>query len=525
MDNYQELISEATVIKNENAPRENTANRIGSAFINVINAMKGIDDDLDTYIATINSTFASLRSEIQDKLNAAAIQWANDIRNAILALTTKDIKENGRSQETINADVAAQFIRDAAQWKADIQTAINGLTTKDIRENGKTQEKINAEVSAKFIAAAAQWASDIKDAILALTTKDIKEGGRSQETINAEVAAQFVAAAAQWADDIDNGFTKRRIKGFTTKPDELNSASDMGIYYMNVNAGYNKLRGTGLLSVGINFSNVVYQTFLSTNIPVYDDDGNITSFNSKACILSRSYQNGAWTQWKEQIPELSTVNIRENGRTQEEINAELSAQVAALIAKAELNITVTPTVIEIGKNSNVKIDGTLRSNNGMNADSMNLYADNIETNPLASDTNVRTISYTDSYIMSAVGDKTFVVTASISGGTLSISTKIYGRYATYCGFGATYSAVVGKGKRLVTSAAGGATYTGTAEADGVKFYILVPTGTTVPTTFTMNATPFVMRNQGTQTISDVSYTVLESGSAFNIGGKVNIVAS
>lgn len=197
-----------------------------------------------------------------------------------------------------------------------------------------------------------------------ITTDNIKEGSKTQKQINEEVADLFVAAAAKWADDIDNGFTKRRLKGFTTKPDDLNSASDIGIYYMHVNAGYNKLRGTGLLSVGINFSNVVYQTFLSTCIPIYDEDGTIISFNSKACILSRSYQNGAWTPWKEQIPELSTFNIRENGRTQEEINAEFREDIDSNLLAIELDEFGGLNIVT-GEHSTLDFDETFINEEGL----------------------------------------------------------------------------------------------------------------------------------------------------------------
>ena len=42
-------------------------------------------------------------------------------------------------------------------------------------------------------------------------------------------------------------------------------------------------------------------------------------------------------------------------------------------------------------------------------------------------------------------------------------------------------------------------------------------------TFTMNATPFVM-NKSSLTKNNVTYTILKSGSDFGVGGDVNINA-
>lgn len=232
--------------------------------------------------------------------------------------------------------------------------------------------------------------------------------------------------------------------------------------------------------------------------------------------------NGTRTVWTS----LSVASTTDNGiMTKEQVHTldVHGAQITALMNKAEISVSLSTNVVEVGQITNVTINGNLTSSNGMNADSMSIYENTTTGSSLKTTANTNSISFARSVSLSSVGSQTYIVTATIAGGTISKSADIYARYATYCGFGATASAVNGVGKRVVTSAVG--TYTGTASANGVKYYILVPTGTTAPTSFTMNATPFVMNNKGTQTINSVSYTVLESGSTFNSGGNVNIVAS
>ena len=82
--------------------------------------------------------------------------------------------------------------------------------------------------------------------------------------------------------------------------------------------------------------------------------------------------------------------------------------------------------------------------------------------------------------------------------------------------------VFANGHSKVTSSAKG-TYSDVSIADNVYYYIIVPNGVSCPSIFTMNATPFVM-NTSSLTENNITYTVLESGSVFGIGGEVNINA-
>lgn len=120
---------------------------------------------------------------------------------------------------------------------------------------------------------------------------------------------------------------------------------------------------------------------------------------------------------------------------------------------------------------------------------------------------------------------TYTVKVKIKDGReATVDKKVTFVYPTYAGFGATAESIMtSTNKKLVTSAKG--TYAATnATGAAAKYFILVPTGVTAPTSFTMGGAPYVM-NKTTQTIGGVSYTVLESGGTYANGGTVNIVAS
>lgn len=95
-------------------------------------------------------------------------------------------------------------------------------------------------------------------------------------------------------------------------------------------------------------------------------------------------------------------------------------------------------------------------------------------------------------------------------------------YRTYYGFGLNEEDIFTNGHSKVTSSAKGI-YSEVSNADNVYYYIIVPEGVSCPSTFTMNATPFVM-NKSSLTKNNVTYTILKSGSDFGVGGDVNINA-
>ena len=131
-----------------------------------------------------------------------------------------------------------------------------------------------------------------------------------------------------------------------------------------------------------------------------------------------------------------------------------------------------------------------------------------------------TISYSDKISKTTSYSATCVYKDGVKSWSSSASKNSYHR--TYYGFGLNEEDVFANGHSKVTSSAKG-TYSDVSNTDNVYYYIIVPSGVSCPSTFTMNATPFVM-NKSSLTKNNVTYTILKSGSDFGVGGDVNINA-
>lgn len=131
-----------------------------------------------------------------------------------------------------------------------------------------------------------------------------------------------------------------------------------------------------------------------------------------------------------------------------------------------------------------------------------------------------TVSYSDKISKSTSYSATCVYKNGVKSWSSSASKHSY--YRTYYGFGLSEEDVFANGHSKITSSAGG-TYSEVSNADNVYYYIIVPSGVSCPSIFTMNATPFVM-NKSSLTKNNITYTILKSGSDFSVGGEVNINA-
>lgn len=131
-----------------------------------------------------------------------------------------------------------------------------------------------------------------------------------------------------------------------------------------------------------------------------------------------------------------------------------------------------------------------------------------------------TVSYSDKISKTTSYSATCVYKNGVKSWSSSASKHSY--YRTYYGFGLNEEDVFANGHSKITSSAGG-TYSEVSNADNVYYYIIVPSGVSCPSTFTMNATPFVM-NKSYLTKNNITYTILKSGSDFSVGGDVNINA-
>lgn len=115
-------------------------------------------------------------------------------------------------------------------------------------------------------------------------------------------------------------------------------------------------------------------------------------------------------------------------------------------------------------------------------------------------------------------------TADIITGTAKKSLQMV--LPIYAGFGKSAADVIVDANKLSVRTIAAGTYSKTAAADGVNFFILVPATFAKLTSFTMGGAPFVME---TSTITagkfNQSYTQYKSGATYNTGATVNIKAS
>lgn len=208
---------------------------------------------------------------------------------------------------------------------------------------------------------------------------------------------------------------------------------------------------------------------------------------------------------------LSAKLDQASGVTSFEYSVNLNDRLLKIeLDKAKLNVSVTPEILDksITTPQNVSIsanisgfDGILlRLNDGEPTESIDV-------------------------IDSITSDKTYVVKSyynneELTSLTQTVYCKFYDR--TFYGFGKKPEDVLLHGNNKLTKSGAG-TYDDKATDNGVNYYIMVPDGVYVPTEFTMNATPFATIKE-TKTIGGINYTIIKSGSTYNIGGDVNIKA-
>lgn len=178
--------------------------------------------------------------------------------------------------------------------------------------------------------------------------------------------------------------------------------------------------------------------------------------------------------------------------------------------KAKLNVSVTPTILDKGITTpqNVSISANISGFDGI------LLTLN-DGEPTESIDVIDSITSNKTYVV-----KSYYNNKELTSLTHTVHCRFYDR--TFYGFGKKPEDVLSHGNnKLSTSGTG--TYVDVATDNGVNYYIMVPDGVYVPTEFTMNATPFATIKE-TKTIGGINYTIIKSGSTYNIGGDVNIKA-
>ena len=190
----------------------------------------------------------------------------------------------------------------------------------------------------------------------------------------------------------------------------------------------------------------------------------------------------------------------------------LKAQLNALTLGAKASASISKSSIYVGEENSITVTGRMEPNT-LTPCTVSIYK--------GSDLMASADTYVVSYTELVSGATSYNVKAVYNGTTYTASTRVNAYYPTYYGFGVEYNDILSN-KNLLSSAK--RTYTGIANADGVYYYILVPDGVSKPSSFTMGGAPFNMGSTN-ETINGINYTVFKSGSIFNNGGSVNIVAA
>ena len=204
---------------------------------------------------------------------------------------------------------------------------------------------------------------------------------------------------------------------------------------------------------------------------------------------------------------------------------DLQNQLSALSAGIKVAASLSVSTIYKNTATSVKITGTTKDNAG------NITASEIVikegSTVLATANNVATTSHTKSVTTSS-SSTVFTVTAIAQGLPLSTTVTLYARYPVMYGMGTSAENVYNNGSKASarTSAVSTSTYNATASANNVRFYLLVPSDVTKPTSFTMGGAPVDMViPTATTTIGGIAYYVFYTNAIYNSGAAVQIKAN
>lgn len=328
---------------------------------------------------------------------------------------------------------------------------------------------------------------------------------------------------------VDNGLTDKLN---SPKVDSIAVENAGGDVTLNVN------NSTGAVTVSINSkglsdtvaevkSNLATEITNRTNADA-SLNNTIAGVNERLSVVEESYvktvkvtgSNGMTV-----VPVTSTkgdVNITISGQ-------ELENKIQALSLGMKLTGSVSPTVIYKNTAYTFTFAGVLTNPSGFTIDSMKVKDNSSGTEYVMNVDKSNSNRYTYSLGSQSMSgtSKSYTITASASGLTFVSTVSVNARYPVYCGMGASATEVMANSSNKLTartSAAG--TYTLTANKDDVRFYLLVPSDVTRPTSFTMGGAPVDMVKPSTpETINGISYYVLYTNAMYKTGAKVEIKAS
>lgn len=206
--------------------------------------------------------------------------------------------------------------------------------------------------------------------------------------------------------------------------------------------------------------------------------------------------------------------------TKQEVDDKfLALELEEMLKKVSASMSCSPSSV-FERGTSVSHTITLRTNNFTLSDKSVLKSIIRKGSTILAESTGDTVSCVDTITSSTSYSGIVIYKDGVKSWSASCSRSGY--YRTYYGFGLNEEDVFTNGHSKVTSSAKG-TYNDVSTADNVYYYIIVPSDVSCPSTFTMNATPFVM-NKSSLIKNNITYTVLKSGSVFGIGGEVNINA-
>lgn len=211
----------------------------------------------------------------------------------------------------------------------------------------------------------------------------------------------------------------------------------------------------------------------------------------------------------------------------EDRTSVLEGKLLILETGAKVNISISPGTIYKGVNSNITIRGTFTASDAsLTPTKMEIVQ---EGTILATADNNKTVQVNQINNLTA-NTKTFTINAYVDPNNtdnptkLTVNGNLNARYPIYKGFGIEPEDIMTDANKLSARTSANGTYINTAAADGVYYFILVPSDISAPNNFTMGGAPYVM-NKSTKVINEITYTICKSGATYNTGATVNISAS
>ena len=206
----------------------------------------------------------------------------------------------------------------------------------------------------------------------------------------------------------------------------------------------------------------------------------------------------------------------------------LDNKIQALSLGMKLTGSVSPSVVYKNTSSTFTFAGTLTNPSGFAIDSMKVKDNSSGTEYVMTVDKSNSNKYT--YALGgqsmSVNSKSYTITAVASGLTFVTTVSVNARYPMYYGMGTSAADVKANGTKLSARTSAAGTYTLTANKDDVRFYLLVPSDISKPTSFSMGGSPVDMYIPTTTTTLDgVAYYVLYTNAMYKPGAKVEIKAS